>query len=97
MAPSPAIRQALTRKPEDAEAHNILGRMLGQKGADSATVAAEFREAIRLRPDYAEAHNNLGLVLIQAGDDAGGIAALREAVRIGPRTTPTPIRTSAPR
>src|SRR5206468_5975225 len=67
-----------------AEAHNMLGRLLGRKGADTIDVAAEFREAIRLRPDFAEAHNNLGLVLLQAGDDQAGIAALREAVRINP-------------
>jgi tetratricopeptide (TPR) repeat protein len=67
-----------------AEAHNLLGRLLGRAGATSGDVASAFREAIRLRPDYAEAHNNLGLVLIQAGDDPNGIAALREAVRLAP-------------
>ena len=91
------LRQALAAKPVRAdsapdariqqwaaEAHNVLGRLLGRSGADSSQVAAEFREAIRLRPDFAEAHNQLGLVLIQSGDDDGGIAALREAVRISP-------------
>ncbi len=67
-----------------AEAHNILGRMLGRNGAPSRDVAAEFRDAIRLRPDFAEAHNHLGLVLIQTGEDEAGIASLREAVRISP-------------
>ena len=69
---------------ERAEAHNLLGRLLGRAGAASGDVGSAFREAIRLRPDYAEAHNNLGLVLIQAGDDPNGIAALREAVRLAP-------------
>src|SRR5207249_4053890 len=68
--------------PGRAEAHNVLGLLLGRQGASSGEVAAAFREAIRLRPDFAEAHNNLGLVLIQSGDDPGGIAALREAVRL---------------
>jgi tetratricopeptide (TPR) repeat protein len=67
-----------------AEAHNILGRLLGRTGAPSRDVAAEFRDAIRLRPDFAEAHNHLGLVLIQTGEDDAGIASLREAVRISP-------------
>ena len=78
------LRRAIAAHPDQAEAHNVLGLMLGRKGADSAEVAAEVREAIRLRPDYAEAQNNLGLVLLQAGDDAGAIAAFREAVRISP-------------
>ena len=64
-APSPASARRSRRAttPSGAhEAHNVLGLLLGRKGAPAASeVAAEFREAIRLRPDYAEAHNNLGL------------------------------------
>lgn len=92
-----ALRQALAspagalakvgssgRQSLKAEAHNVLGLMLGRKSAPGDEVVAAFREAIRTRPDYAEAHNNLGLVLLQAGNDEEGIAALREAVRIAP-------------
>ena len=79
-----ALKSAVQKTPGDAEAHNMLGLLLGRTGADGATVAAEFREAIRLQPEYAEAHNNLGLVLIQSGDDQGGIASFREAVRLAP-------------
>ena len=78
------LRRALSANPNRAEAHNVLGLLLGRNGASGDEVTAAFREAIRLRPDYAEAHNNLGLVLIQAGDDEAGIAALREAVRMAP-------------
>jgi tetratricopeptide (TPR) repeat protein len=82
-----ALRQALASSPghsEMPEAHNVLGLMLGRKGAHGEEVAAAFRAAIRVRPEYAEAHNNLGLVLIQSGNDEEGIAALREAVRLAP-------------
>ena len=82
-----ALRQALASSPQHSqtpEAHNVLGLMLGRKGARGEDVAAAFRAAIRIRPDYAEAHNNLGLVLIQSGNDDEGIAALREAVRLAP-------------
>jgi tetratricopeptide (TPR) repeat protein len=75
---------ALRDHAKSAEAHDVLGRLLGRQGASSNEVAAEFREAIRLKPDFAAAHNHLGLVLIQADDDDGGIAALREAVRLQP-------------
>ena len=78
------LNQALVTAPDRADAHNVLGLLLGRDGAASAEVAAQFREAIRLRPDYAEAHNNLGLVLIQSGQDEAGIASLREAVRLAP-------------
>jgi tetratricopeptide (TPR) repeat protein len=82
-----ALRQALAsnrQKTETPEAHNVLGLMLGRKGASGDEVMAAFRAAIQLRPDYAEAYNNLGLVLIQSGNDEEGLAALREAVRLAP-------------
>ena len=51
-------RQALATEPDRAEAHNVLGLLLGRDRAPiAAEVAAQFREAIRLRPDFAEAHN----------------------------------------
>lgn len=79
-----SLRQALAAGKPTAEAHDVLGRLLGRQGAASADVIAQFREAIRLRPDFAEAHNHLGLVLLQAGDDPPAIAAFREAVRLDP-------------
>ena len=62
------LRRVLGSKPELAEGHNILGRLLGKQGGDPKQVMSAFQDAIRLRPDYAEAHNNLGLVLVQVGD-----------------------------
>ncbi|HEY8548581.1 MAG TPA: tetratricopeptide repeat protein [Vicinamibacterales bacterium] len=79
-----ALRAAMAKGPARADAHDILGLLLGRQGADGAEVAAEFRKAIELQPDFAAAHNHLGLVLIQSGKDEEGIAALREAVRLAP-------------
>jgi tetratricopeptide (TPR) repeat protein len=78
------LREALAKKPDREDAHNMLGLMLGRKGADSSEVLAEFREAVRLRPDFAQAHNNIGLVLTQSGDDEAALAAFREAIKIRP-------------
>ena len=78
------LRKALASHPDRAEAHNMLGLLLGRKGAGSSEVAAEFREAVRLRPNFAEAQNNLGLVLAQADDDEAALAAFREAIKIQP-------------
>ncbi len=78
------LRRALAGNPGRAEVHNMLGLLLGRKGAGSNEVGAEFREAVRLRPDFAEAHNNLGLVLAQSDDDEAAMAAFREAIRIRP-------------
>ena len=69
---------------EASRAYNVLGLMLGRKGAPAEEVVAAFRAAIRLKEDDAEAHNHLGLVLIQSGNDEEGLAALRQAVRLAP-------------
>jgi len=78
------LREALAKAPDRADAHNMLGLLLGRKGADSNAVVAEFREAVRLRPDFAQAYNNIGLVLTQGGDDQPAIAAFRDAIRVKP-------------
>jgi len=77
------LRRAIAQK-EDAEAHNVLGRMLGLAGADAKLVTAEFEAAIRIRPDYSEARNNLGLVYTQTGEDEKAITAFGEAIRQRP-------------
>jgi len=78
------LRKMLAATPDQAQAHNILGLMLGRTGVGTGEVAAEFRAAIRLRPNFAEANNNLGLVLAQSDDDEPAVAAFREAIRIRP-------------
>jgi tetratricopeptide (TPR) repeat protein len=79
-----ALRGTIGKKPDQADAHNMLGLLLGRKGADKSEVVAEFREAVRLRPDFAQAYNNLGLVLTQTDDDEPAVAAFQEAIRISP-------------
>jgi len=79
-----ALRATAAKGPDTPELHNMLGLLLGRKGADSNRVLAEFRQAVRLRPDYAEAHNNMGLVLAQSSEDEKATAEFREAARIRP-------------
>jgi len=78
------LREAIVKKPDQPDAHNMLGLLLGRKGADKSEVIAEFREAVRLRPQFAQAYNNLGLVLTQTDDDESALAAFHEAIRIRP-------------
>src|SRR5439155_831231 len=78
------LKKALAARPDSAEAHNVLGLLLGRKGADGKEVLAEFRAATRLRPDFAEAHNNIGLVLAQENNEKEAIAEFREALRLSP-------------
>lgn len=78
------LRLAIAKKPDNADAQRVLGRLLGASGADPAQVIAAFQKAAELRPDDAEARNSLGLVYVQAGDDEKAIAAFREAVKLRP-------------
>ena len=82
--PISALRAELRRDPDNPEAHNVLGRLLGRSGADPQQVATAFREAIRLRPNYPEALNHLGLVLTQTDQTNEAIAAFRDAIRLRP-------------
>jgi len=78
------LQKALAGKPGSAESHNVLGLLLGRKGASSKEVLDEFHEAVQLQPNFAEAHNNMGLVLAQGNDEKAAIAEFREALRISP-------------
>ena len=80
--PISALRAELRQSPDNADAHNVLGRLLGKSGADPQQVTAAFREAIRFRPGHAEALNNLGLVLTQTDRTDEAIAAFRDAIRL---------------
>jgi tetratricopeptide (TPR) repeat protein len=44
------LREVLKKNPQRADAHNMLGLLLGRKGGDSKEVVAEFREAVRITP-----------------------------------------------
>ena len=79
-----ALRESLLKHSKRADIHNMLGLLLGRKGANRSEVIAEFREALKLRGDYAAAHNNLGLVFAQSDEDDKAIAEFREAIRVSP-------------
>ena len=68
---------------ELANAHEILGVALGNKGEWDGEIAQE-REALRLSPNYADAHLNLGVALGHKNDWDGEIAEEREALRLNP-------------
>src|SRR5262249_18129574 len=59
-------RALVTLRPEDAEAHNLLGVALASEDrVDAAT--AEFSDAVRLNPRYQDARDNLAHALGSKG------------------------------
>jgi tetratricopeptide (TPR) repeat protein len=76
-----AYREALKRRPGDADGHNDLGCILTLTG-DTAGAIRELEQAIALRPDSAPSHNNLGNALHAAGRSAEAIAAYTKAIQL---------------
>ena len=78
-----AVRAALERDPDCAEAHAALGRMHGQHNR-AAEAEREIRLALSLKPGYAEAHNWCCIGLQVGGDARGALRAARRAVALNP-------------
>ncbi len=76
-------QDTLAKRPDNARAHNNLGRYYFGLGRLDDAMAC-YREALRLEPRLAVAQFNLGLALERAGRFAEAVAPLEEAVRLKP-------------
>ncbi len=75
--------QALATDDTDAEAHNLLGYILGQQGNTSSALP-HLERAAALRPESAEVHFNYGAALWYGGAKQRAIAELKTSVRLDP-------------
>jgi Tfp pilus assembly protein PilF len=73
-----SFRQALSIKPNWAEAHSLLGSALAESG-NYKEAEAELRKAVALKPDYAEGWNFLGQFLKKQGKQQEAQEAFRKA------------------
>ena len=73
-----SFRQALSIKPNWAEAHSLLGSALAETG-NYREAEAELRKAVALKPDYAEGWNFLGQFLKKQGKQQEAQEAFRKA------------------
>jgi tetratricopeptide (TPR) repeat protein len=78
-------KKALQLNPDDAKAHNNLGRVLAAKG-DIDEAVEHWQRALQLNPDYAEAHNNLGTALVRKGRFDEAIAHFRTVLETNPES-----------
>lgn len=83
-----AFQQAVSLRPEWAQAVNNLGIALKQAG-DSENALACFGKAILLQPDFAAAHFNLGEALFQCGRLHDATAAYQNALALDPNSPQT--------
>lgn len=75
------LRQSVQAKPNDADAHLLLGSLLGEQGQKDEAIA-ELSEAVHLQPNSAEALNALGEAYIGIGDFEAARSPLENAVAI---------------
>jgi Flp pilus assembly protein TadD len=73
-----AFRQALSIRPDWAEAHSLLGSILFRAG-NNAEAEVELRKAVTLKPDYAEGWNFLGECLQAQGKQQEAQEAFKKA------------------
>ncbi len=72
------IEAALKDDPNLAEAHDVLGGLLENRGQLDAALI-HYREAVRLRPNFGKAHLDLGAILANRRDFAGAAEEFRRA------------------
>jgi len=76
-------RDTVAKRPDNARAHNNLGRVLQRDGRfDEA--ADHYAKAASLDPQNAQAHFNLGLVRFRQGDPEAAIPSFDRAVELLP-------------
>src|SRR6202171_2126020 len=74
----PLVRRAIAAAPSNADAHNLLGTILDQRGQAQAA-EREYLAALRLNPRSASARANLGVLLARTGRSEAAVRAF-EAV-----------------
>jgi len=77
-------RQIIEARPDNADAHNILGVSLQAQGKGEEAIT-EIKRAVKLAPGAANLHANLGEVLRQNGKLDEAAKALHKAVEIDPK------------
>ena len=78
-----ALRQILSRQPDDPAAVHLLGIVAGRLGRTAESVQL-LRRAVKLQPNSAQVHNNLGFALRLDGSADQAIAEFNRAIQISP-------------
>ncbi len=79
---------ALEIDPANADAHYLLGAMLGKRG-DLLAAEPHLRQAIALNPDFADAHAALGNVCLLQENKPAAAASYQRALELAPDNAPT--------
>ena len=78
-----SYKQALSLKPDYAEAYNNIGVALQEQGKLDVAIEA-YNKALAIKPDYAEAYNNMGSALKEQGKLEEAMEAYNKAISLKP-------------
>ncbi len=76
-------KKALELSPDDAKAHNNLGRALAGKG-EFEEAMTHWQKALTVNPAYAEAHNNIGVMLVRNTRYDEALTHFQKAIEVYP-------------
>src|SRR5262249_1943963 len=79
------FRNVIALDPKSAQAQNILGILLQDKGQVDEAIAC-WKQAIALNPRYVQPHYNLGIALANKGEADGAIACFRNVIALDPKS-----------
>ncbi len=74
-------RYVLVKRPDDANAHHLLGTLALNSG-NAAEAVAPLERAVEINPRVPEFQTNLGVAYMTAGRNSDGIASFRKALEI---------------
>ncbi|MBW8720344.1 MAG: tetratricopeptide repeat protein, partial [Polaromonas sp.] len=78
-----SYKRAVQVRPDSAELHHTLGRMMMESGRAEEAIAS-FDTALALNHDDAQAHHSRGIALQDLGQFSEAISSYRRAVKIHP-------------
>ncbi|MBF2065164.1 MAG: tetratricopeptide repeat protein [Calothrix sp. C42_A2020_038] len=78
-----SYQQALSFKPDYAEAYYNLGNVFQKQGKLDQAVES-YQQALTIRPEIAEAYNNLGGVFHKQGKLEGAVESYQKAISLKP-------------
>ena len=79
----PVLEWALSEKPDDAQAHYLLGNLL-KKSQRPEEAVAHWEESVKVDPGNAVAQRNLGQAYHEQGDLYKAMSAYRAAIKADP-------------
>src|SRR5437763_960504 len=78
-----SLTEVIQRNPNDPQAYNIRGTVLGRAGRNEKALA-DFNKAVSINPGFAQAYANRGLVYRQMRKFEPALADYNKAIEIDP-------------